>query len=204
MATAPPTLPAAAPPAPPEMVDWIDEQGRTLESLSRAEIRRRNLLHRVTATFVFHADGRLFVQQRSPAKDVYPGLFDMCVGGTVASGEGYAENACREVAEELGVHGVPLYELFGHRFQDAHSCSLIRVFACVYAGPLRLQPEEVVDGRWCAEAEVERLIAAGRMCPDSTQGWRTYLATHGAGRNFALEVAPGLAPIDCSAWRTRP
>jgi isopentenyldiphosphate isomerase len=186
--------------SPPEWVDWIDEAGRTLATLPRSEIRRRNLLHRVTATFVFHPDGRVFVQQRTPHKDVYPSLFDMCVGGTVVSGESYPANACREIHEELGVAGVPIYELFGHRFQDGASCSLIRVYACVYDGPLRFQPEEVAGGRWCGEAGVERLVAEGRMCPDSTQGWRRYLDTHGRGRNFARDVAPGLTPIDCSGW----
>jgi isopentenyldiphosphate isomerase len=188
------------PASPPEMVDWIDEEGRTLASLPRAEIRGRNLLHRVTATFVFHPDGRVFVQQRSPHKDVYPGLHDVFVGGTVVSGEGYEANACRELHEELGVRGVPIHALFGHRFQDERTNSLIRVFACVYDGPLRFQPEEVVGGRWCGEADVEPLIAAGQLCPDSAQGWRRYLAAYGAGRNFARELAPGLAPIDCTPW----
>jgi isopentenyldiphosphate isomerase len=186
-------------PSPPEQVDWIDEEGRTLASLPRSEIRRRNLLHRVTATFVFHPDGRVFVQERSPHKDVYPGLHDLCVGGTVVSGESYPVNACREIGEELGVTGVPVYALFGHRYQDAVSSSLIRVYACVYDGPIRFQPEEVVGGAWQTEAEVERLIVAGSVCPDSTQGWRRYLADYSSGRNFAREIAPGLAPIDCAA-----
>lgn len=185
--------------SPPEMVDWIDEADRTLGSLPRAEIRRRNLLHRVTATFVFHPDGRVFVHQRSPEKDVYPALCDPCVGGTVVSGESYTANACRELDEELGVHGVPLYALFGHRFSDDVSCSLIRVFACVHPGPFTFQPEEVVGGRWHDEDGLEALIAAGRVCPDSTQGWRTYLQQHGHGRNFARDVAPALTPLDCAA-----
>jgi len=187
--------------APPEMVDWIDEEGHTLESLPRAEMRRRNLLHRVTATLVFHPDGRVFVHQRSPAKDVYPARHDPFVGGTVTSGESFPANACRELHEELGVSGVPIYPLFGHRFQDEATNSLIRVFACVYDGPLRFQPEEVAGGRWSSEGDVERLLAAGRLCPDSAQGWRRYLAAHGSGRNFARDIAPGLAPIDCAPWQ---
>lgn len=186
--------------SPPEMVDWIDEAGRTLASLPRSEIRRRNLLHRVTATLVFHPDGRVYVQQRSPDKDVYPGRFDPFVGGTVVSGESYPANACREVGEELGVTGVPLYALFAHRFADDATCSRIEVFACVYDGPIRFQPEEVVDGRWCDEAAVAQLIAGGNVCPDSAQGWRRYLDAHGRGRNFARDIAPGLTPIDCTGW----
>jgi isopentenyldiphosphate isomerase len=184
--------------SPPEMVDWIDARGRTLASLPRAEMRRRNLLHRVSATFVFHPDGRMFVHQRSPGKDVYPALFDPCVGGTVVSGESYRANACREVAEELGVRGVPLYPLFGHTFRDAVTASRVRVFACVHDGPLRFQPEEVVDGRWMDAAALETLIAAGSVCPDSVRAWRRYLARWGAGRNFAREIAPGLTPFQCA------
>lgn len=185
--------------SPEERVDWIDEAGHTLASVPRSEMRRRNLLHRVTSTLVFRPDGRVFVQQRSLDKDVYPGRFDPFVGGTVASGEDYPANACREVAEELGVVGVLLYALFGHRFADDVTCSLIRVFACVYEGPIRLQREEVAGGEWCDEAAVASLIAEGRACPDSAQGWRRYLGAYGAGRNFARDIAHGLEPIDCGA-----
>lgn len=178
-----------------EPVDWVDEDDRVLETLPRREIRHRNLLHRVTATFVFHPDGRLFVQQRTPTKDVYPGLYDPCVGGTVASGETFAQNAAREVAEELGIRGAPLYFLFGHRFQDASTNSLIRVFASVSAGPVTLQPEEVAGGEWADAAQVETLIAEGRVCPDSAAGWRLYQERFGTGRNFAREIAPGLEPV---------
>jgi isopentenyldiphosphate isomerase len=190
----------AGTPVPPnpaaERVDWIDEQGRLLEVLPRAEIRRRNLLHRVTATFVFNPDGRLFIQQRTPTKDVYPGLFDVCVGGTVVSGESHELNACREIGEELGIHGVPVYALFDHRFADGRTNSAIRVYACVYDGPVTFQPEEVADGFWAGRAQVEALLAGGQVCPDSSQGWRLYLKRYGGG-NFAREIAPGLEAIRC-------
>jgi isopentenyldiphosphate isomerase len=189
------TAPAARRSAAEEPVEWVDADGRVLETVPRREMRRRNLLHRVTATFVFHPDGRLFVQQRTLAKDVYPGLHDPCVGGTVASGETYAQNAAREVAEELGIRGAPLYFLFGHRFQDASTNSLIRVFACVSAGPVTLQAEEVAAGDWADAAQVEALIGQGRVCPDSAAGWRLYIERFGAGRNFARDIAPGLERV---------
>ena len=178
-----------------EPVDWVDEQDRVLAVLPRREIRRRNLLHRVTATFIFHPDGRLFLQQRTLAKDVYPGLFDPCVGGTVTSGESYAGNAAREVAEELGIAGAPLYFLFAHGFQDASTHSLIHVFACIHGGPVRLQASEVAGGEWAEAGRVEECIAAGRVCPDSARGWRLYRERFGPGRNFAREIAPGMSPI---------
>jgi isopentenyldiphosphate isomerase len=175
-----------------EAVDWVDEDDRVIAVLPRREIRRRNLLHRVTATFVFRPDGRVFLQQRTMTKDVYPGLYDPCVGGTVGSGESFAQNAVREIAEELGVRGVPVHELFAHRFRDAATNSLIRVFACIYEGPITLQASEVAGGDWAEEAQVEQLIAAGKVCPDSAVGWRLYRERFGAGKNFGRDVLPQL------------
>ncbi len=192
--------------APEEMVDWIDEEDRVLASLPRPEVRRRNLLHRVTGTLVFHPDGRVFVHQRTATKDVYPGLHDVMVGGTVTTGEGFAENACREVAEELGVTGVPLYALFGHRYRDAHSNSLIRVFACEYGGPLTFQPDEVAGGAWTEQAEATSMAEAARLCPDSAQGWALFREKFppaggggegqgGAGARLSALIAQGMEPV---------
>jgi isopentenyldiphosphate isomerase len=191
-------VPAGEPaPSVPERVDWVDEQGRVLDSLTRTAIRQRNLLHPVTATFVFHPDGRLFVHQRTLTKDVYPGRFDVCVGGTVVSGETFAANAVREVAEELRIRGAPVYALFRHRFQDEATHSLIQVFACVHGGAVTLQPEEVAAGFWADRAAVAELIRAGNVCPDSAQGWRMYVERYGEA-NFARELAPAMTPAGIS------
>jgi isopentenyldiphosphate isomerase len=179
-----------------EQVDWIDEAGRTLATLPRREIRRRNLLHRVTSTFVFDPDGRLFVHRRTKSKDVYPGLHDVAVGGTVMSGESFTSNARRELEEELGVRGVPLYWLFAHRFQDEATNSRIEVFACVYGGAMTFQPEEVDEGFWAELPLVQGLIDSERVCPDSAQAWRLYREQCQAEGDFILRVAQGrLRPL---------
>jgi isopentenyldiphosphate isomerase len=183
-------------------VDWIDEAGATLESLPRAEIRRRNLPHRVTATFVLHPDGRLFVHRRTETKDVYPGLYDVAVGGTVVSGETFEANACRELGEELGVVGTPIYRLFSHRFQDDASNSLTEVFAAITEGTFRLQPEEVSEGSWLRREEIAPLIAAAKICPDSAQAWRLYLEQAERDGDALTRAGAGtLRPIDCSICR---
>lgn len=185
--------------SPDEWVDWVDEQGEPLESLPRAEIRRRNLLHLVSSTFVFHPDGRLYVHQRTMSKDIFPGLFAVNVGGTVVSGEGFAENACREIAEELGVRGVLLFDLFQHRFHDAQTNSIIREFACVYDGPISHQPEEVAAGFWASPAQADALVHADNVCPDSAQGWRLYKEKFDPALPFPRH-ATGLTPLDCVGW----
>lgn len=181
---------------PVEWVDWIDDEDRVLESLPRAEVRRRNLLHRVTHTYLFDPVGRVFVHQRTPTKDVYPGFHDVCVGGTVTTGEDFVTNAFRELEEELGVSGVALFPLFEHRFRDEHTNNHIRVYACRYDGPVRFQPEEVVGGAWTTLEGVDVLIGEGRICPDSARGWGLFRERFPGARPFddlSAQIEP-LAP----------
>ncbi len=183
---------------PEEMVDWIDDAGNTRESLPRSEIRRRNLLHRVSATLIFHPDGRLLIHRRAQEKDVFPGLHDCFVGGTVASGESFADNAYREVAEEMGVHGAPLYELFDHRFRNGQVNNYTVVFACRYDGPFTFQAGEVAEGGWSDHTRVDELVKEGNLCPDSAQGWQLYQARPDGG--FLQRLAEGrLTPVDRGA-----
>ncbi|MDH4120264.1 MAG: NUDIX domain-containing protein [Deltaproteobacteria bacterium] len=154
-----------------EQVDWIDDQGQVLGVVTRARMRAENLLHRVSSTLVTRADGRVFVQKRTLTKDVFPGLWDVFVGGTVASGETFEQNARRELGEELGIFGVPVLHLLDHTYRGPQTQAHIRVFTCRWEGPVTLQPEEVAAGHWAEPQEVDQLIAQGELCPDSAQGW---------------------------------
>src|SRR6266851_4778436 len=88
-----------------EMVDVIDDAGRTVGVVTRQEMRRRRLPHRSTAILVFDHSGRLFIHLRTPSKDVFPSHWDVAVGGVLSAGESFTEGAQREVREELGVDG---------------------------------------------------------------------------------------------------
>ena len=70
--------------------------------------RRAFYLHFAVYIAVQGSDGRLLVHQRSFDKDVRPGAWDIAVGGVVGAGEAYDDAAARELAEEIGVVGVPL------------------------------------------------------------------------------------------------
>src|SRR5712691_9652435 len=86
-----------------ELVDVIDEEGRTVDTVPRREIRRRRLGHRCVYVLVFNNKGELFIHLRTPTKDVYPSHWDVCVGGVLAAGESFDHGARREAREELGV-----------------------------------------------------------------------------------------------------
>ena len=85
-----------------EQVIIVDAKNEVVGSARRSHMRAHNLHHRATYIFVFCADGRLCVQERSQDKDIYPGYFDPACGGVLGENEEYDECAERELEEELG------------------------------------------------------------------------------------------------------
>lgn len=126
-----------------EMVAIVDEDNRVVGAVRRADMRLIGLMHRATYVFVFDSTDRLYIQHRTMTKDVYPGYWDLCAGGVVLDGETYDESAERELAEELGVRGVPLAPWFHFLFEDGNSKVWGAAYSCVYDGPIVPQPEEV-------------------------------------------------------------
>ena len=156
-----------------EWVDVVDDDDRVVGRAPRAEMRRRNLPHRAVYILVVNARGELFVHERTPSKDVYPGYRDVTVGGVVAAGENYDTAAAREVAEELGVQaalerlGPTVYEDEGTRVRGM-------VYLARHDGPFVLQPEEIVSGEFVALARALELTRQERCCPDGAAVLRDY------------------------------
>jgi isopentenyldiphosphate isomerase len=157
-----------------ELVDVIDAEGRTVGTVTRAEMRGRRLPHRCVYVLVFNARGELFVHLRTATKDVFPSHWDVAVGGVLAAGESFADGARREAAEELGVAVEP-EPLFPFRYEDARTVVQAEVYRVAHDGPFRLQPEEVVRGEFVPVDEA--LARAGRepFCPDGLAVLREYL-----------------------------
>ena len=63
--------------------------------------------------------GDVLVHRRAGWKDLWPGYWDLAVGGVVGVGEPWPAAARRELAEELGVEVVELFELGGFSYEDA-------------------------------------------------------------------------------------
>ncbi len=169
------------PPLPPtvsgrdELVDVVDEDDCVLRLATRAEVRAGNLWHRACYVVALDAAERVFVHLRTATKDVFPSHFDMMVGGVLAAGESYEDSARREVGEELGVAPLDLREVGALRYEDTRNRVLGRIYQCRVEGPLRLQAEEIVDGRWMAVEEVERQIRTAPFCPDGVVAFGVWL-----------------------------
>jgi isopentenyldiphosphate isomerase len=133
-------------------------------------MRAGRLLHRCVFVAVVHPDGRLLIHRRSEHKDVWPGWFDLAVGGVVAAGEAYDTAARREVAEEVGLDDampVGIDDGVAKLYRDDMVALLGRCYRVVHPGPFTFADGEVVEARWVDRAELAHLLATERFLPDS-------------------------------------
>jgi hypothetical protein len=118
-----------------ELVEVVDRDGNVIEVVRRTHMRRDRLRHRSVFIAVINDDGELLVHQRSEHKDVWPGWWDVAVGGVVGCGETYLRHCCpsRELREELGIDvATPDH---AHWFTGAYADHTVQLVAAFITGP---------------------------------------------------------------------
>lgn len=150
-----------------ELVDIVDEADRVVRTVPRAEMRAGRLRHRAVFIAVVSSDGRLLIHQRSFAKDLWPGRWDLAVGGVVSSGEPWDTAAARELAEEVGVAGVVPEPLGGGAYADDDVTLVGRCYRVVADGPFTFSDGEVLRAEWVSLDDLDALIADRSFLPDS-------------------------------------
>ena len=150
-----------------ELVDVVDDDDRVVATVTRRRMRAERLQHRSVGIAVRSTDGRLLVHRRSDLKDLWPGRWDLAVGGVLGAGETYEQGAARELAEEVGVAGVPLVLIGGDTFVDADVATFCRCYSVVHDGPFSFDDGEVVETRWVDAPALAELLATATFVPDS-------------------------------------
>jgi isopentenyldiphosphate isomerase len=157
---------------PSEWVDLIDEQNCVIGWARRGHVRALNLLHRGVGILCADSRARIYVHRRTATKDVFPGLYDMLVGGVVTRGEDYDAAARREIAEELGIIGPEPRWLCDYLYQGPLNRSWIRVYAVTWDGEIRHQLEEIDWGEYLSREELEAKLQFWRFVPDGLEIYR--------------------------------
>ncbi|HJP75976.1 MAG TPA: NUDIX domain-containing protein [Pseudonocardiaceae bacterium] len=167
---------------PEELIDEYDAAGNVICTVSRARMRAEGRWHAATAILVRSGDGqRVYVHERHPGKDVYTGLHDCWAGGVVGAGETPQACAERELAEELGISGVPVRPLFTFRFEQPPVRYHAFAYEVSWDGPVVHQPEEIVSGAWMPLAELRAKLAdpAWPFVPDGRAGIELWFNRYG-------------------------
>ncbi len=154
-----------------ERVDLVDANDRIIGWARRQKIRKLNLLHRGVGIICYNPAKEIYVHRRTTTKDVFPGMYDMFVGGVVRRGESYETTAVREIAEELGIDGPTPRHLFDHLYLGPRNRAIVSVFEVEWDGPIRHQPEEVEWGTWMTRKELDAKIDEWEFVPDGLEIW---------------------------------
>ena len=152
-----------------ELVDIVDEHDAVVAVVERRRMRAERLRHRAVFIMVTTSGGRLLVHRRSEAKDLWPGWWDVAVGGVVAAGEPYHDAARRELAEEVGIDDpmLPVVPIGSGAYDDDDVSLIGRCYAVTWDGPLHFTDGEVAEARLVNRAEFEALRREQRFLPDS-------------------------------------
>lgn len=131
---------------PDELFDLVDLDDQVIGQVRRGDAHRNPaLIHRSVQILVFASDGRLLLQRRSAAKDLYPGYYCASASGHVASGEEYATTAQRELSEELGI-AAPLRSIGKTLISSEPETEMTEIYVAQSDGPYRFHPTETAGG----------------------------------------------------------
>lgn len=150
-----------------ELIDIVDDDDAVIRKATWKEMMDKGLLHRASNIFVFNSKGELFVHKRASILKLYPGMYDVKMGGVVRAGESYENAAKRELEEEAGIKNAELNYLFSIKFRSDRNNNNRKVFRCVYDGKMKLQPEEVESGRFVTLKEAKKMMADGKLSPSA-------------------------------------
>ncbi|HEX2861911.1 MAG TPA: NUDIX domain-containing protein [Lacunisphaera sp.] len=158
-----------------ELFDVVDGQDRVVRQAPRGEVHAQRWLHRAVHVLVFNRAGEVFLQKRSLAKDMSPGLWDSSCSGHLDAGEDYDVAAWRELQEEIGLK-LPAPP---PRWLRVEACEetgqeFVWVYRVESEGPFVLCPAEIERGEWVAPMELHRRIASRPQdyCPAFKLIWQ--------------------------------
>jgi isopentenyldiphosphate isomerase len=152
-----------------ELVEVVDEHGAVERVVTRADMRARNLRHRMVAVAVVTGAGEVVAHRRADWKDIWPGRWDVCFGGIPGVGEDWRVAAVRELAEEAGVAVDPsaLRELGRGTYADGEVTAVAHVFLAEHDGPFDPVDGEVAELAVVPLAGLDAWLAGRPLCADS-------------------------------------
>lgn len=160
----------------PEFFDIVDEHDQVIGQAPRSECHGDpSLVHRVAHVLVFNSRGELLLQKRSMTKDVQPGKWDTSVGGHLDPGEDYLQAARREMAEELGVSGVPLTFLYFSKIRNEFESENVATYLSRYDGEICFSQNEISEVRFWTKKQIEKNLGNGFFTPNFEEEWGMFL-----------------------------
>lgn len=136
-----------------ELLQCFDDEGTPIEGRPRSEVKKEpeRWWHGGSAIWVINNRGEILCSRRALHCPGNPGKWQTCFGGHLPEGMSFTHNACKELAEELGVTCTESDLTFLRRVKDDNHKKIEEQFAILLdIDPTRCTfPDgEITEARW--------------------------------------------------------
>ncbi|GGI41673.1 NUDIX hydrolase [Mammaliicoccus stepanovicii] len=137
--------------------------------LIRGEDIEDNVFHLVSEVVIINSDGNYLAMRRDFNK-VYPGLYEVSVGGSALRGESPIQAAKRETFEETGIKVSHLKQV-GIYIAEQYNTIYVMFLAYVDINKdsIVLQKGETIDYRWVPSSEIKNFLNSEMHVPGKNE-----------------------------------
>ncbi len=142
-----------------EVVDVIDENDVVIGQVTRDELYRKKLSHRIVHVLVFNKNNQILLTKSCATKPFNPKTWGTSAGGHVQAGEATEQAAKRELREELGIQ--TNINLIGKDWFETllQQRKCISVFKTTCEGPFVPNNDEIEKVAFMSLTDVRSLIS---------------------------------------------
>ena len=140
------------------------DRTRTGKTIDKGESVPKGYFRMVVHVSIFNDRNQMLIQKRNSHKKLWPGLWDVSVGGSVITGESSSQAAARETFEELGISldEKDLRAAFTINFNEGFDdCYLVEKNISIE--DVVIKEDEVSDVRWVSKEEILNMIDNGEF-----------------------------------------
>lgn len=151
-----------------ELFYHVDADDNILGQITRKEAHaKKELIHRSVVIILTTEQAQMLLQQRSLAKDTYPGFWTLACTGHISFGEAADDAASREVEEELGLD-IDIKFRQKVLLDLENETEITRVYTGIYSGqPLKVDPTEVQATKLVPIENLEEFVKNNPVSPDA-------------------------------------
>jgi len=158
-----------------ELFDLVNDEdvvvGQALRSVCHGD---PALIHRAVHVLVFNSSGALLLQKRAPGKYIQPGKWDTSVGGHLGLGESYLAAAYREMAEELGLTGLPLTYLYRSAMRNQVESENVQTYLAITDNDIVYERSEISEVRFWTHDQIDQALGQGIFTPNFEEEWQMF------------------------------